>query len=228
MSNFRKNKNKLNKDIFYSYLIEDARRTIPDGYPIIEDWMVSKELPKHIVQWDQKSTTEDKKEACLSFYCKDDNFTPVLNNPEKYVTSLKEYHSVIGMDASPYDKMPLVVQKNQIYINLALTYYYGKQGIKIFPNVRVGNNDTLNSLDAYPKNTFIAVGTNGFMHNKVNRLLFANQMKVVIDVLRPIGIIVYGPIYDIVFEEAIKKGIPVYPYDSFMMKRNEERKQNER
>lgn len=29
------------RDVFLSYLINGARRTIPDGYPIIEDWMVA-------------------------------------------------------------------------------------------------------------------------------------------------------------------------------------------
>lgn len=126
------------------------------------------------------------------------------------------------MDASPYDNMPLAVQKSQIYTNLAITYFFGKQGIKVIPNVRLGNDETIGMLDAIPKNCLIAVGTNGFTWNLENRKIFRNQMKIVLDVIHPTGIVVYGPAYDYVFESAIIAGIPIYQYDSHTMKRNME------
>lgn len=58
---------------------------------------------------------------------------------------------VVGIDASPYDNMPLVVQKSQIYLNLAITYYFGRKGIKVIPNVRLGDDRTFTSLEAYPQ-----------------------------------------------------------------------------
>ena len=121
------------------------------------------------------------------------------------------------MDASPYDNMPLAVQKSQIYTNLAITYFFGKQGIKVIPNVRLGNDETIGMLDAIPKNCLIAVGTNGFTWNLENRKIFRNQMKIVLDVIHPTGIVVYGPAYDYVFESAIIAGIPIYQYDSLTM-----------
>ena len=53
-----------------------------------------------------------------------------------------------------------------------------------------------------------------------NRKIFKEQIAIVVDILRPSGIIVYGPASEYVFEEAIKVGIPIYQYDSYTMKQN--------
>ena len=115
------------------------------------------------------------------------------------------YQCIIGMDASPYDNMPLVVQKSQIYLNLGITYYYGKQGIKVIPNVRIGTEDTLSSLAAYPHNHLIAIGTNGFTRSLNNRIIFKEQVEIIVKTLQPTGILVYGPASEYIFEEAIKR-----------------------
>lgn len=208
------------RDVFLAYLIKDARRTFPDGYPIIERWMVSDDVPNALFQWDCRSEVSDPSLSGMSFYCRDDKFTPVLNNPSRYVEKLKSYQCVIGMDASPFDNMPLVVQKSQIYTNLAITYYYGMQGLKVIPNVRMGDNRTIGMLDAIPRNCLVAVGTNGFMKELSNRQVFAEQVSIMVDVLRPTGILVYGQAYPSVFDVAIKNGVNIYQYDSHTMRRN--------
>lgn len=214
------------RDVFLSYLIKGARRTIPDGYPIIEDWMVATQIPKEVFQWDCRHEVTNPSITGMSFYCKDEGFTPVLNNPHRYVEKLSQYACIVGMDASPYDNMPLVVQKSQIYVNLAITYFFGTQGLKVIPNVRLGNDDTIGILDAIPKSCLIAVGTNGFTWRRDNRKKFKDQMNIVIDVLHPTGIIVYGQSYDYVFQSAINANIPIYQYDSHTIKRNAEVKSN--
>lgn len=157
----KKSKTPFLRDVYLAYLIANARRTKTDEYPIIEEWMVATEPPEEIIQWDRRGDVVDNKNTAISFYCCDPGFQPVLNNPKNYVDKLKQYQCVIGLDASPYDNMPLVVQKSQIFLNLACTYYYGSQGIRVIPNVRLGDNRTLSSLEAYPKHTLIAIGTHG-------------------------------------------------------------------
>lgn len=130
------------------------------------------------------------------------------------------YQSVVGVDPSPYDNMPLVVQKSQIYLNLAITHYFGTNGIKVIPNVRLGDDRTLGCLDAFPRHALIAVGTHGFTHRRDNREIFARQMRAVVDVLEPSGICVYGPASEGIFGYARSKGIPIYQYDSYTMKEN--------
>ena len=219
MSNLRKN---YARDVYLAYLIKGARRTPTDEFPVIEGWMIAAEPPLYLAQWDQRRAVETPDKTGMSFYCIDSALTPVLNNPKNYTEKLRQYQCIIGMDASPFDNMPLVVQKSQIYLNLAITYYYGLNGIKVIPNIRIGDNRTLASLEAYPKHHLIAIGTNGFTWELNNRKMFKEQTDIVVQYLEPSGILVYGPASDYVFDSALKNNIPIYQYDSFMMKRNRE------
>lgn len=216
----RKPKTPYLRDVYLAYLVEDARRTEPDGFPIIEAWMVAKKPPKELVQWDRRRDVVDPASTGICFYCSDPAFQPILGNPKAYTEKLRKYGLVVGLDASPYDNMPLAVQKSQIYLNLATTFYYGKQGIEVVPNLRLGSAATMSSLDAYPRHTLIAIGTHGFTHRKANRAIFIEQVKAAVDRLEPSGIIVYGPASDELFGCAKSKGIPVYQYDSYTMKEN--------
>ena len=220
----RKSKTPYLRDVYLAYLIDGARRTETDGFPIIEEWMVATEPPKEIIQWDRRYDVKEPSETGISFYCNDVGFQPILGNPKAYVEKLRQYKVVLGMDASPYDNMPLWVQKSQIGLNLGITYYFGMMGIKVIPNVRVGDNRTLTSLEAYPHNTIISVGTNGFIKSINNRYLFAEQMQIIVDTLEPTGICVYGPIPDEIFAYVRLKGIPIYSYDSYTMKENAKNK----
>lgn len=208
------------RDVFLSYLIEGAERTVPDGYPILKREMITTSVPGEVIQWDCRHEVTNPDLTAMSFYCRDSSFTPILNNPHRYIEKLSRYACVIGMDASPYDNMPLVVQKSQIYSNLAITYFFGCQGLAVIPNVRLGNDQTIGMLDAIPKGCLIAVGTNGFMKRKDNRAIFRDQMSIVVDTLHPSGIVVYGPVYNDVFQSAINAEVPIYQFDSHTMKRN--------
>ncbi len=212
------------RDVYLGYLIQGARRTSKEGYPIIEPWMVVEKPPTDIVQWDKRSTVKEKSQCAISFYCKDQYFSSLQCNPKRYTNEVKEYECVIGMDASPFDNMPPVVQKSQIYDNLAITYYYGRQGIPVIPNIRIGTECTIDSLDAYPRNTLIAIGSNGFTHELFNREIFREQVKIIVDTLHPTGIVVYGPVSDAIFSVAKEASIPVFKYEAFMTRRYKKRK----
>ena len=110
--------------------------------------------------------------------------------------------------------------KSQIGLNIGITYYFGTQGIKVIPNVRLGSDETLSSLEAYPKHTLISIGTNGFVKLTSNKKIFSKQIQIVVDTLEPKGICVYGPAPDVLFEYVREKGIPIYQYDSYTMKEN--------
>lgn len=217
----RKNKTPYIRDVYLAYLIDGAERTETDGFAKIEEWMVATEPPKEIIQWDRRCDVINPSEIGMCFYCNDPGFQPILGNPKGYVEKLRKYGLVIGVDASPYWNMPLWVQKSQIGLNIGITYFYGSQGIKVIPNVRLGDDRTLSSLEAYPKHTLIAVGTNGFTHKLEVRYKFSEQMMRIVDVLQPSGICVYGPALDEIFAYARLNSIPIYQYDSYTMKENE-------
>lgn len=222
----KKSKNPYIRDIYLAYLTENAERTLTDNYPIIERKMIALEPPRELIQWDRRRDVIDPANTGMCFYCNDYTFTPVLNNPKAYVEKFAQYACVVGLDPSPYDNMPLVVQKSQIYLNIAATYYYGSCGLKVIPNVRLGDDRTLTCLEAFPKNTLIAIGTHGFVHRLDNRRIFANQINKIVDELEPSGIVVYGIASKELFGSAISKGIPIYQYDSYTMKQNKITKVN--
>lgn len=216
----RKSKTPYVRDVYLAYLIDGAERTETDGFAKIEEWMVATEPPKEIIQWDRRRDIVNPIETAICFYCNDSGFQPILGNPRGYVEKLRKYELVVGLDASPYWNMPLWVQKSQIGLNIGITYFYGSQGIKVIPNIRLGDDRTLSSLEAYPKHTLIAIGTNGFTHKLEVRYKFSEQMMKVVDILEPCGICVYGPAHDEIFSYVRLKGIPIYQYDSYTMKEN--------
>lgn len=216
----RKSKTPYVRDVYLAYLIDGAERTETDGFAKIEEWMVATEPPKEIIQWDRRRDIVNPIETAICFYCNDSGFQPILGNPRGYVEKLREYELVVGLDASPYWNMPLWVQKSQIGLNIGITYFYGSQGIKVIPNIRLGDDRTLSSLEAYPKHTLIAIGTNGFTHKLEVRYKFSEQMMKVVDILEPCGVCVYGPAHDEIFSYVRLKGIPIYQYDSYTMKEN--------
>lgn len=222
----KKSKTPFLRDLYLAYLIKDAKRTPIDEYPVIEEWMVSTKPPSNIVQWDRRRDIKEDNNTTISFYCNDIGFQPILNNPKNYVEKLKKYEMVVGIDASPYDNMPIWVQKSQIGLNLAITYYFGKQGIKVIPNIRIGDDLTVTSLESYPMHTLICIGTNGFVKKLDNRKILQRQINNVVDTLQPTGICVYGPAYDDLFDYVKHKSIPIYQYDSYTMIENKKDKFN--
>lgn len=181
--------------------------------------MVATQIPNDIYQRDHRSQSLNKANCSMSFYCNDQYFQAVIGNPDKYFDIFNEYQSIIGMDASPFDNMGKIPQISQIFVNLAFTYYLGRNGFKIIPNIRLGTKPTYSSLKAYPKRTLIAIGTNGFIKEKRNREIFKKQLKIIVDFLNPSGILVYGKKDEEIFSYAECKKIPIFQYDSYIMKR---------
>ena len=129
------------------------------------------------------------------------------------------------MDCSPFDNMPAWIADHQIGMNLSVTYYFGKCGLKVIPNVRVANTPgSEESLLACPKHVLIAIGTNGFTREIANRDVFMAQVSKVVEALEPAGIIVYGPANDDIFLTPRFMGVPIYQFYSFMQRRNASRR----
>ncbi len=230
MYNYKSFKSKVPylRDVYLAYLIDGAERTERYGYPIIPSEFCYDRVPGDVAQWNQRSQVRDPGHTAMSFYCKDEWFQPILNDPKAYVDKLSLYECVIGMDCSPFDNMPAYIADHQIGTNLAVTYFFGKCGLKVIPNVRISNTPgSEESLQAYPKHVLIAIGTNGFTREAANRDVFMTQVSKVVEALEPAGIIVYGPASDDIFIAPRFMGVPIHQFDSFMQRRNSARKKKE-
>lgn len=219
-------KKKEIKDTFQAYLVEGANFTEEDEYPIIEMEMVSKEKPIKIIPFNKYKEEKNISECYICFYAPDETFERIRRNPKKYTSLFKRCNGIIGFDFSVHVDMPLIKQKSQMNDNLSLTYYYGRKGIKIIPNIRFGTEETCDEfLSAMPHNTLIAIGTHGFIQLKSQKYNWFRELNKIIDVLNPSGIIVYGFLEGKIFD-SIKKRVPIYCYEPWIRKRRKEVIQN--
>jgi len=85
----RKSKTPYVRDVYLAYLIDGARRTETDEFPIIEEWMVATEPPKEIIQWDRKYVVGifKKKEDVIDYFVDvqgisdDDAYEKLMSQP---------------------------------------------------------------------------------------------------------------------------------------------------
>lgn len=214
-------------DSFQAFLVDDANFTEVEEYPIIEDWMIPTIPPKQILTFNEAIAYKgDLSETYVCFYAQDPTFERVRRNPKKYVDFFKRCAGIIGFDFSIHTDMPIIKQKSQMNDNLSLTYYYGKQGIRVIPNIRCGFDDLLPEfLNSIPKNSLIAVGTYGFIKETYKKYEWFCFLEEIIRTLNPSGIIVYGTLNGELFN-SLKEKTKFYYYDSWSTRRRKELSNN--
>lgn len=181
------------RDDFQAFLVEDASFTSSEDYPIIENWMISKEFPDKIIPFNKIKKVKDIKDYYICFYCRDIDFNKIRRSPRRYIKMLQKSKGIIGLDYSVYIDMPRVVQKKQMFDNLALTYFFGNHGIKVIPNVRYGIKEISKEfLEAIPKNELIAIGTYGCIKTVEQQNVWFEELLHIIDIINPSGIVIYG------------------------------------
>lgn len=80
----------------------------------------------------------------IHFYMHDVTFRQVITNTKKYLDRFRKYGDVISPDCSLYINMPLCLQIANTYMNRAIGVYLQNNGIKVIPNVRWGDERTMN------------------------------------------------------------------------------------
>ncbi len=198
-----KDKNGVIEDSFQAFLLEGANFTKNEEYPILESWMIPEIPPEKIVPFDKALNYHgDLSRTYVCFYSRDLTFERVRRNPNRYRNFFKKCAGIIGFDFSIHSDMPLIKQKAQMNDNLSLTYYYGKQGNKVIPNIRYGVDETADEfLFSIPKHTLIAIGTHGFIKENAQKAEWYCFLDKIIDALEPTGIIVYGRLSGKIFAE---------------------------
>ena len=118
--------------------------------------------------------------------------------------------------------MPVIKQKSQMNDNLSLTYYYGKNGIPVIPNLRCGIDELFPEfISAIPKKSIVAVGTHGFIKTKPEKYEWYCFLEEVITSLEPTSIVVYGTLNDGMFD-GLKQLTKIVCYDTWSELRRRE------
>ena len=215
--------NKKVPDSFQAYLVEDAHFTKQEEYPILEDYMISKSIPIDIMPFNKAITYQgDLSKTFICFFESDETFERVRRNPRRYLNFFKRTAGIIGFDFSVHSDMQVIKQKSQMNDNLSLNYFYGKQGVKLIPNIRCGIDELIPEyLETIPKYSLIAVGTHGFIKTSQERCEWYCFLEKLIKEIEPKVIIVYGTLPGKIFDNMKNKQKFVF-YDSWIAKRVKE------
>lgn len=214
-------------DSFQAFLVEGAKFTNEEEYPKIEIDMISKELPQKIMPFSKAINYQgDLSDTFICFYSPDETFERVRRNPKKYLNFFKRTAGIIGFDFSVHSDMPIIKQKSQMNDNLSLTYYFGKNGIKVIPNIRCGIDELVPEfLSAIPKYSIVAVGTHGFTKTKAEMCEWYCFLEQVLEGISPIAVVVYGPTKEFSFADFTDE-TKFISYTPWITQRNKEVKKN--
>lgn len=179
-----------NTDVFNFKLLDNIKLT-SSGIPIIHG---TNYIPKNLIAFNYAKTTKIKKEFGVHFYIDDYQFERVWNKPTKYTNLLKHFDCLIGPDFSMYKNFPSPLKIFNLYKQRLLTAYWQHLGIEVIPNVCWSSLEDLEfCLEGLPKNSVLALSTNGCLNKEVKDE-FVECFDKMIEILNPLKVIIVGTI----------------------------------
>ena len=212
--------NKTVPDEFQAFLVEGARFTEDEEYPILRKDMIPLTEPQAIMPFEKAITFRgDLSNIYICTHSPDRSFQRIRNNPKRYLNFFKRTAGIIGFDFSIHTDMPVIKQKKQIDDNLSLTYYYGNNGIPIIPSLRCGIPELLpEMLQSIPRNCMVEVGTHGFIKTKREKYEWYCFLDEVLKELNPSKLIVYGSLKGELFRD-IREQTQIIEYEPWSTSR---------
>lgn len=201
------------KDVFRSFLVKEADYSGNLELPCIK---TSDKIPNRVITFSKAMSKSCKDFDCwVIFYEHDKNFERLWNNPKAYLNKLKKFKGVISPDFSLYRNMPLCMQQWNTYRGRAIAVWLQNNVIEVIPNVRFGDKRSYEfCFDGIEKNKTIAVGTHGCIKTREDKLFFKIGLAVLVNVLAPKTIIVYGATPDNIFKIYKDMGINIISFES--------------
>lgn len=199
------------------------------NFPIVNPYMVPLDPPKKIIPFSKAMSVRSKiDEYFISFYCEDNVIDKVKNNPKQYLNLFNQADGILGFDYSVSDDMPMPEQIHQMFLNQALSCYYGSTGVAVIPNIRYGRDEIMGDyFDAIPRNTLVSIGTHGQVKGKggvsqnEKDKEWVKCLDLILEKLDPTGIVVYGPLPPRIFKRYEQKGVKFFQFDPISCPRND-------
>lgn len=158
--------------------------------PIIKEFVG--EPPTRLVPFNVAMTKRDF-DCTVHFYINDPLFAKVRNNPERYLSIMQRFKSVISPDFSQYADFPYPLRLHNAYCNRALAAWWQQNGVNVIYNVTWSKPDSYNySFSGIPQNTTIAINSNGIKNNNLSQYLWQRGYEEAVHTLSPSCIIRYG------------------------------------
>ncbi len=183
-------------DVFDAELLCRAKFAGKYEFPMIGE---NHFRPSRAVPFDRLKKMNKEKNLWVHFYVHDYRFLPVLRAPEKYISILRNYEGMIGMDNSIYRDLPLGEQIHSVYLNRVFDYYLFSKGLPVIPNISWGDYRSFSfCFDGIQKGTTVAVSSYGCVRQKVDQEYFLDGFNEMLNRIQPDAVIFHGALNDAV------------------------------
>lgn len=199
------------KDVFNAFLVASATYAGEYEFPCIG---ATEQIPNRLISFTKALTTTDF-DQWIHFYEDDYLFECVWDSPKDYLDLFKKFNGVILPDFSLYRDMPFNMQISNIYRSRAIGNWLQKNNVNIIPNIRYGDERTYKiCCDGVEQGGTIAIGSHGNMKCSTDRKFFLEGLAVIVEIIQPSVIVVYGTANDKYFGKYKERGIQIVQFDS--------------
>lgn len=141
------------------------------GLPQLEP---TQEIPTKVISFHERKGIKNPEEYWVDFFTHDVNFEYFWRNPHASMDNLKKFKGIISTD---YSMVPEMLPGQRIWNctrNRVMAYYIQQQGFNVIPVASwCLESDFDWCFDGLPKNSSIAISTNGCMSSPYSkRILF--------------------------------------------------------
>lgn len=187
------------------------------GFPMLTKKMLLANAPSLILPYVHRKAYKKmgatKENTVLCFFEEDTSLYRHIKKLDSIIRECRGYMGMVDFDLSPCIAWDKKQQVFNMLLSAMLTAYIATSGVKVIPNWRTGEKETLKFLGCYPKNTIFGVGSRGSSHKPsvFSRLMF--RQKVLVS--WPRSLLYYGPVRDEYAAVLDDYGIPYKHYDDF-------------
>lgn len=180
---------------YYDYL-NGANLVGSERYPELQPTYI---IPDEAVGFNEKNSIRSPGNYYLDHFIDDYHFESVWSNCDKYLDKYCQFKGVVTTDFSVYRDMPLWVRKYNVGRNRTIAYYLQTNGINIVPVASWAYLEDFEwCLDGLPKESSIAISTNGCMSNYISKTVFLDGVDKLQEILRPSTLIIAGgPLHEL-------------------------------
>lgn len=173
----------------------------PQGHPVSGEWQlpvmaaVLVKDPLDAIGFDDRKRVTEPSRSIIHFYRDDKKFMGALMKPKEWVYRFMNYGYVLTPDLTLGDDMPDWLIAHRVFYTRAVGVIWQKRGIAVIPHVRWRKVSQIPQIICgLPTGSAIAVSNYGFRREATERKIFTDGLEVVIDLLRPEVVILYGSI----------------------------------
>lgn len=198
------------RDVFHAWMLGGVKYAGPLDMPVLAG--CNAEPPRLVAFSDALGRSWNNYDGYVHFFEDDAVIERFWNSPKKYLSLLRKFDGVIGLDYSVGWNFPLPIKHYNHFRNGACTYWLQSQGLNVVPQARCEDDDFAAVLAGFPKHSTIAIGARAMVRNRDDRAHLLASVRHVVDYLEPANLLWYGSDQYGVAEYPRSRGIPVQVY----------------